>query len=248
MKKIATKVITVSSQIFIVVLFLLLLFSSEETNNKIAIIDNNNFKKMADRTSILFKEEDRVEFIDDSIIYELNDSTLDEEEEDVISSEDFVSEEVIDETKEEITDNIISLEPSVIETYTGILTGYGPDCTGCGNYNTGKVSTASGYHVANIVDGAIEPAFNITYDDSEYGEVRIVAADSNIPFYSIVRITVPGWDPFIAIVLDRGSTVGFENCRSDKGCLTNFDLLYPTEAESLGKTKNVTFELLRSGE
>ena len=28
---------------------------------------------------------------------------------------------------------------TVIETYTGILTGYGPDCVGCGNPNTGKV-------------------------------------------------------------------------------------------------------------
>ena len=75
-----------------------------------------------------------------------------------------------------------------------------------------------------------------------------VAADDDIPFYSIVRITVPSWDsPVTAIVLDRGSTVGFDNCRSTRGCLTNFDLLYASEAESLGKTQNVKFELLRNG-
>ena len=51
----------------------------------------------------------------------------------------------------------------------------------------------------------------------------------------------------MAIVLDRGSTVGFENCRSSRGCLTNFDLLFPTEGESLGKTYNVKFEILRIG-
>lgn len=135
----------------------------------------------------------------------------------------------------------------VIDTYNGILTGYGPDCVGCGNRKTKKVSTSSGYHIANIVDDVIEPAFTITYEDSEYGEVRIVAGDSTLPFYSIVRITIPNQDPIIAIVLDRGSTVGFENCKSSKGCLTNFDLLYPTEAESLGKTRNVKFEILRIG-
>lgn len=143
--------------------------------------------------------------------------------------------------------DIYFMDKEVISTYTGILTGYGPDCAGCGNYITNKVSTASGYHIANIVDGSIEPAFTITYNDSEYGEVRILAGDSTLPYNTIVRITIPNQDPIIGIVLDRGSTVGFENCRSPKGCLTNFDLLYPTEAESLGKTRNVKFEILRIG-
>ena len=162
-------------------------------------------------------------------------SNLFKEEEDMLTADDNIVESLTDSSE------------AVIEEYTGILTGYGPDCVGCGNFKTNKVSTASGYHIANIVNGAIEPAFTITYDDNEYGKVRIVAADSDIPFYSIVRITIPNNDPITAIVLDRGSTVGFDNCRSSKGCLTNFDLLYPTEAESLGKTRNVKFELLRSG-
>ena len=148
--------------------------------------------------------------------------------------------------KEEVIDKYF-MNNEVINTYTGILTGYGPDCVGCGNFVTNKVSTASGYHIADIVDGSIQEAFTITYIDNEYGEVRIVAADSTIPFNSIVRITIPNQEPIIAIVLDRGSTVGFENCRSNKGCLTNFDLLYPSESISLGKTYNVKFEMLRIG-
>lgn len=135
----------------------------------------------------------------------------------------------------------------VISTYTGILTGYGPDCFGCGNFNTNKVSTASGYHIADIVDGVVQPASTITYSDGEYGEVRIVAGDSMFPYKTIVRITIPNNDPIIAIVLDRGSTVGFENCRSQSGCLTNFDLLFATENEAIGKTYNVKFEILRIG-
>lgn len=236
MKKITAKVITISSQMLVVCLFLLILFSSEGNNGKVTVVYNDNFNKMAERTVTLFEKEELMNsYIDENVVVVLDDNTINEE--------------VIDASLEKKEEFVYSVPlETVLETYTGILTGYGPDCTGCGNFNTGKVVTSSGYHVSNIVDGAIEPAFTITYNDSEYGEVRIVAADDSIPFYSIVRITVPNWEePVLAIVLDRGSTVGFENCRSSRGCLTQFDLLYPTEAESLGKTRNVKFELLRSG-
>lgn len=237
MKRITAKVMTISSQMLVVGLFLLMLFSTEGNNDKVTVVNNDNFNKMADSTVTLFEEEELMTSqLDETHVVVLDDNTIE------VDDEDIYLEEVTDTT----VDNVTSLE-AVLETYTGILTGYGPDCAGCGNFNTGKVVTSSGYHVSNIVDGAIEPAFTITYNDEEYGEVRIVAADANIPFYSIVRITVPGWEPIMAIVLDRGSTVGFENCRSDRGCLTQFDLLYPTEAESLGKTQNVKFELLRNG-
>ena len=145
--------------------------------------------------------------VDNNNLDKMADSTsnLFKEEEDMLTANDNIVESLTDSSE------------AVIEEYTGILTGYGPDCVGCGNFKTNKVSTASGYHIANIVNGAIEPAFTITYDDNEYGKVRIVAADSDIPFYSIVRITIPNDDPITAIVLDRGSTVGFDNCRSSKG-------------------------------
>lgn len=238
MKKITVKVITISSQILVVCLFLLLLFSSEGNNGKVTVVYNDNFDKMAERTVTLFEKEELMNNnVDESVVVVLDDNTINAEVADVFLE---------DEKKDDALYSV-PLE-TVLETYTGILTGYGPDCVGCGNPNTGKVVTSSGYHVSNIVDGTIEPAFTITYNDSEYGEVRIVAADDSIPFYSIVRITVPNWDESVlAIVLDRGSTVGFDNCRSSRGCLTQFDLLYPTEAESLGKTRNVKFELLRSG-
>lgn len=248
MKRITAKVITISSQMLVVGLFLLSLFVGRGANDKVTVVYNNNFDKMADRTLFLFeKEQLMISEISDEEIVILEDNTESKELEEVIVEESIVVEEVEKDIQEEkvISDSDSSV--SVIETYTGILTGYGPDCTGCGNYNTGKVSTSSGYHISNIVDGAIEPAFTITYNDSEYGEVRIVAADDDIPFYSIVRITIPGQDPIMSIVLDRGSTVGFDNCRSSSGCVTNFDLLFAREAEAIGKTQNVKFELLRSG-
>lgn len=249
MKKITVKVITISSQILVVSLFVVSLFTGTNNNDKVTVVYNNNFDKMAKRTLVLFEEEELMtSTMDETVEVVLEDNTEDfilEDNSLVVQGEEVTTEEKIQ--VEEPAINSVPLD-NVIETYTGILTGYGPDCVGCGNPNTGKVVTSSGYHVSNFVNGHIEPAFTITYNDSEYGEVRIVAADDSIPFYSIVRINVPHWDePVIAIVLDRGSTVGFNNCRSDRGCLTQFDLLYPTEAESLGKTKNVKFELLRSG-
>ena len=214
MKKITVKVITISSQLLVVGLFLLLTFLSEGNNDNLVTISNSNFEKMADRISVLFNEERKMfDEVDDSVVVVLDDNTkediLEEEEknenvmEEVVSEEDSV---VTEEVMEESSSNVSPLD-NVIETYTGILTGYGPDCAGCGNFNTGKVSTASGYHVANIPDS----------------------------------------EPIMTIVLDRGSTVGFENCRSASGCLTNFDLLFASESQAIGKTHNVKFELLRSG-
>lgn len=141
------------------------------------------------------------------------------------------------ETKDEEAD---FSDKKALETFIGSLTGYGPDCYGCG----GRTST--GYDLRE----------NIYYDDAEYGTIRIVAADKYFPFYSIIRISnVPGMEPFIAIVLDRGGDVGwYRNSGSgeimfdsQKGTL--FDLAFTTEKDPniLGKTNNVKFEVLRSG-
>ncbi len=129
--------------------------------------------------------------------------------------------EVIIETKDEKIE-------SVIATYQGPITAYGPDCVGCiSGY------TASGYYVRN----------NIYYNDKEYGRIRIVAADKTLPFGTIVRIK--NLDIFnediVAIVLDRGSAIGFNRN-------VYFDLLYPSEKETVTFGKRyATFEVLRKG-
>lgn len=58
MKKITTMVITVSSQLLVVFIFLFLLFGTVGSNKNVTIIANNNFNKMADRTLVLFEEEE----------------------------------------------------------------------------------------------------------------------------------------------------------------------------------------------
>ena len=116
----------------------------------------------------------------------------------------------------------------VLATYKGNITAYGPDCVGC----IGR--TASGYKVTGG---------NIYYHDKTYGKIRIVAADKSLPFGTIVRIKDLSvfQNPVLAIVLDRGSAIGFNKN-------VYFDLLYNSEAEtnSFGKRK-ATFEILRKG-
>ena len=116
-------------------------------------------------------------------------------------------------------------EEKVISSFEGYITAYGPDCTGCSGI------TSSGKDVRN----------SIYYDDIEYGTIRIVAADKSLSFGSIIRINNIEEEPVIAIVLDRGSAIGFNKN-------VYFDLLYPSEKETFnfGK-KYATFDVLREG-
>ena len=116
---------------------------------------------------------------------------------------------------------------TVLATYHGPITAYGPDCVGCSGI------TASGQNVRN----------NIYYNDKKYGKVRIVAADKSLPFGTVIKISDLDVfsEPVLAIVLDRGSAIGFNR-------RVYFDLLYPSEKETdfFGK-RNATFEVLRKG-
>ncbi|MEG2283558.1 MAG: hypothetical protein RSB99_02895 [Bacilli bacterium] len=126
--------------------------------------------------------------------------------------------------------NDIQVNTAVIETFTGIMSGYGPDCYGC---TTGL--TSSGY---DIQQG------NIYFQDADYGKIRIAAADKKYPFGSIIKISKSkaSKETFYAIVLDRGSAIGLNKKRQ-------LDLLYTSEEEAnnFGLSKNVLFEIVRLG-
>jgi 3D (Asp-Asp-Asp) domain-containing protein len=136
----------------------------------------------------------------------------------------FTVNEKVTEVDKEIYNSVPHEE--VLETFSGELTGYGPDCTGC----SGK--TASGYDVRNG---------NIYYEDAQYGKVRIIATDKKYQLGSIIRITVPNvyTETITAIVLDRGGAI-----RGSK-----VDLLFEHEGATggLGRQKDVKFEVLRYG-
>ena len=111
----------------------------------------------------------------------------------------------------------------ILSTFTGQLTGYGPDCAKCGG------RTASGLDVRNG---------NIYYNDLTFGEVRIVASSTNYKFGTIMRISsTRTTNQMIVIVLDRGV--------SGK----TIDLLFASESNTggIGYQRNVKFEILRNG-
>jgi len=113
-------------------------------------------------------------------------------------------------------------------SFMGKLTGYGPDCKGCGGNSACPPRQ-------NFKNG------NIYFNDPTYGKVRIVAADRSLPCGSIVRIHNIGIykDPIIAIVMDRGGAV--------KG--RHLDLLFETEKNMQGMYthQNIQFDILRIG-
>ena len=115
-----------------------------------------------------------------------------------------------------------------LDIYTGSLSGYGADCYGCGGYLPGLGIN-------------IKESNQTTYNDKDYGNVRIVAASANLPFGSIVRFNLPKLqkEPIIAVVADRGGAITG----------TKLDLLCDSEsyAKSNVGRSTVTYEVLRIG-
>ena len=237
MKKIAGASVIVFVELLVGTLFLLGLLYSRTESESFVVIENNNLSKMADVVSIMFNSDTSESAILDNDL-DQEDENLQEEQDKKEDEKEVILENNKKETssvenntqdvkKEEVAASYVEEEKkdNIIKTYTGTLTGYGPDCSGCSG------NTASGYYVGNT----------ITYNDSTYGSVRIVAADKSIPFYSIVRISnVPGMDTITAIVLDTGGAVGF-------GKATLFDLLFASESSTMNTAYNVKFEILRWG-
>ena len=112
-------------------------------------------------------------------------------------------------------------------SFVGQMTSYGPDCVGC----SGIVACPPRLDVSN----------NIYYEDKEYGTIRILAADRNIPCGSIMKISnlTHTDQEMIGIVLDRGGAI--------KGNI--IDLLSESEEASndVGREKDVLFEVVRWG-
>lgn len=114
---------------------------------------------------------------------------------------------------------------SVLDTYSGNLTGYAADCPLC----SGRLGCTG----QNVLDGTT------TYFDSVYGTVNIVASSSNLPCGSVVKFISP-YDPntlITAIVLDRGVTG------------TNLDLLVDSEQNAITYVGNrrINYDILRFG-
>ena len=111
--------------------------------------------------------------------------------------------------------------------FSGTMTGYGPDCEGCG----GKTGCPPRQDVRNG---------NIYFNDQEYGKINIVATDSRIPCGSIIKIRNSTIAPeVVAIALDRGGAI-----KESK-----MDFLVASEKESADKVgvQKVEYEIVRWG-
>lgn len=102
---------------------------------------------------------------------------------------------------QEVKNKVIEKGTGAYGIYKGRLSGYGPDCTGCtGSGNLACKTKAKTVH-SLVKDG-------IYYNDDEYGKVRIVAAAlKGFPCGTIIEITKPGKDPFMAVVMDTGASM-----------------------------------------
>lgn len=125
--------------------------------------------------------------------------------------------------------------------FTGKLTGYGPDCPGCSKVGNVACWTREGKSHSLTYDG-------LYYSDSDYGSVRILAADhSAFPCGTIVKVNNGSLKEFVGIVLDTGSAM--------RGAWRNegkvwMDLAFTSQKEALtgGATSNNTsFKVQRWG-
>ena len=124
--------------------------------------------------------------------------------------------------------------------YTGRLTNYGGDCLGCSKTATVACKTEKGKKWSLFKNG-------VYYTDSEYGKVRIVAADlGGFPCGTIILIDDGRTKPFLAVVMDTGATMRKNYA---KGYVW-MDLAYQYEADIKGQktgSKNTKFTIQRWG-
>lgn len=211
--------------VYVLALSIFAVTSLEITSRKVdsKVVNTNGTKQL--ESSIIMKvlehEEETVE-------------TVPEENTEIEEQEETVEESVLEEPKEEVKSTYTYVQTidtstyQVLETVSGNLSHYGHDCYGCT-----LDCTASGY---DISDG------RIYYTDPTFGSVRIVAAGSEFPLGTILRLTNVESNPIIAIVLDRGSAIG-------QGRSFTLDLLAESNAKAyeLGIRNGVLIEVLRFG-
>lgn len=136
-------------------------------------------------------------------------------------------------------DEIIELGTGPNGEFKGKLTGYGPDCPGCSEKGYVACKTYEKKKHSLYDDG-------ITYEDYEFGEVRILAASRNVfPCGTIVLVDNGILEPFYGVVLDTGHAMrqAWEN--SNKVLM---DLAFETQSNVSNATSNNTkFSVQRWG-
>ena len=138
---------------------------------------------------------------------------------------------------EEVVDEEVIIGTGKNGEYTGVMTGYGPDCSTCSGrgYVSCKTEDKKNFNLIN--DG-------VYYNDDEYGEVRVLAAAlSEFPCGTIVEVKSSNLGNFTGIVMDTGYTMREQL----KNGVYHFDVAYETEKnEEIKKATNMSGEVIYS--
>lgn len=135
---------------------------------------------------------------------------------------------------------VIEVGRSKTRVYYGSTTGYGADCVGC----SGTVAcSAPGDKDHNLYRNGIY------YNDSEYGSVRIVAADNSLfSCGTIIKIDNKIMEPFMAIVMDTGSAM--RNAYKNNNILIDIAFMNESDkgtSDATNKNNDVRFSVYRNG-
>ena len=121
----------------------------------------------------------------------------------------------------------------------GSTTGYGANCVGC----SGNVACSTSYGTHNLINNGVY------YNDSKYGNVRIIAADNNVfSCGTIIEVDNGIMDPFMAIVLDTGGAM--RNASLEGNILIDIAFSYEDSAginNATNRSGNVKFKVYRNG-
>ena len=147
----------------------------------------------------------------------------------------------LDETGEYVVlkdkiDEVIEVGTGKEGNYVGLITGYGPDCKTCDGRGYVNCPLLDGTWFSLKTDG-------IYYNDSQFGDVRILAADHReFPCGTIIQISNNKiTDSIIGIVLDTGSAMkkAYNNGK------IHIDLAFKTEHNLTFETNNNTNFVVR---
>ncbi len=191
-----------------------------DVNNKITYVNSDAIKK--EEVIEVAPVEVAPEVVEEPVVEEVEEVKEEPKEEVIIGKDEVVDEEKLPTPpKEEVY-----IPPITVgSTFNGTMSGYGSDVEGSGY-------TYSGYYIRDT----------IYYNDSTYGELRILAGDSSIPMGTVIEVSNSNAGNFTGIVLDTGRNIGF-------GRVYDFDLLFKTSREAInyGVSRNATFKILRVG-
>lgn len=140
----------------------------------------------------------------------------------------------------DVKNEVVQVGTGAPGNFAGKMTGYGPDCPGCSKVGNVACKTREGTNHSLTYDG-------IYYNDTIYGQTRILAADNSVfPCGTIVKVNNGNLDEFIGIVLDTGSAMR----GAWKEGIVWMDLAFSSQSEARvggATSSNTSYEVQRWG-